>query len=96
MKWHSKDEVPPLSQGSIDKGNTDGGWSVQLLHRHKSGRVSTGCALLHNGRVIHWYPGEFGDCIHAPEEKDDTDPIVGWVECPTAAQLAVILDAVRL
>ena len=95
MNWFKTDEVPALSKGSIRAGNTDGGWSVQLIHRHKSGKISTGSALLHNGKVAHWYPGEFGDCIHSPEEKDSVDPIVGWVVCPTATQIVNLIERVE-
>jgi hypothetical protein len=93
MQWRKKDEVPPLSKGAIVVGNKDGGWSVPLFFRHKSGKFSTGQALLHGGKVAYWYPGEFGDTAHSPERCDSPDPIVKWVICPSVEQVVEALTA---
>lgn len=93
MKWHSRDELPPLSESAIRAGNTDGGWSVRLLHKHKSGRISTGQALLHDGKVARWYPGGFDDIVHAPETAGEKDPIVGWIVCPSPWTVSAMLEA---
>ena len=87
MKWHPREEVPPLGREAIEQGNTDGGHSIMLLHRHMSGRISAGRAVLHKGKVAWWFPGEIGDYTHVPESKDAADPIIEWTECPTAEQI---------
>jgi hypothetical protein len=93
MQWRKKDEVPPLSKGAIGVGNKDGGWSVPLFFLHKSGKFSTGQALLHGGKVAYWYPGEFGASSHSPETCDSPDPIVKWVICPSVEQVVEALTA---
>jgi hypothetical protein len=93
FEWKSKDEVPPLGKEAIAAGNTDGGWSIPLIHKHKSGAISMGRALIHEGKVTHWYPGEIGDYMHCPESDKSEDPIVGWFECPTAANVVEAFEA---
>lgn len=67
------------------------GWSVQLLFLHKSQKISTGQALLHEGRVVKWYPGEFGDIAPRlptiPSRETEDDPIVEWAIYPSSKDL---------
>lgn len=93
MQWRKKDEVPPLSKGAIGVGNKDGGWSVPLFFLHKSGKFSTGQALLNGGKVACWYPGEFGDSAHSPETYGSPDPIIQWTICPSVEQVVEALTA---
>lgn len=76
-----------MCRHAVDVGNTDGGWSVHLLFKHKSGRVSCGKAVLHKGKVAWWYPGGFDDISHIPESKDEKDPIIKWAECPSPEKI---------
>ena len=84
---------PPLGREAIERGNTDGGHSVMLFHRHKSGRISAGRAVLHKGKVAWWYPGEIGDYMHSPESAENcADPIVEWALFPDAAELVRMIS----
>lgn len=96
MKWNKRGVVPPLGRESIAAGNTDGGFSIPLLHKHQSGRISAGRALLNDGKVAWWYPGEIGDNIHSPEMKDEKDPIVEWAVCPTATQIKELIEVAEM
>lgn len=91
MNWNKRNVLPPLGKNAKDNGNTDGGWSVQLLFQHKSGNISTGLALLHKGSVHNFFPGKFDDCVHVPEDKDSLDPIIGWIVCPTPEEVHTML-----
>jgi hypothetical protein len=87
MNWKNADMVPPLGERAIELGNTDGGLSIPMLLKHKSGAISFGKALLNKGKVYCWYAGDFGDDTHSPY-KAEGDPVVEWMECPTAKQVA--------
>ena len=92
MKWTSRDVVPPLGKRAIEMGNTDGGFSVPLLFKHKSGRISFGSACLNEGKVAWWFPGEIGDDCPVPESKECADPIVEWVQCLNALEISEAME----
>lgn len=92
MNWNDRSVVPPLGKSAIERGNKDGGHSIELLFKHRSGRISCGQAVLHEGKVAWWYPGEFEDNIHSPEMPDDPDPIVQWVECPSPEEIVEAME----
>ena len=91
MRWNPVTTTPPLSPEQIAKGDT-GGWSIPLIFRHQSGRLSYGTALLHDGKVSLWYPGRLGDSIHVPQAPGDADKILAWAVCPTIEEIVEAFD----
>ena len=84
--------VPPLSRQAMERGNVDGGHSVPLIFKHKSGLLSFGDAVIHKGEVAWWYPGDMADVCHVPESKDSNDPIVEWMLFPKIENIVGILE----
>jgi hypothetical protein len=95
MKWNGMNVLPPLGRRAVARGNTDGGLSVQLLFKHKSGEITTGTTCLHNGEVAWIFPGNFDDDVHIPESKNEADPAVGWMECPSPAKVFEMMDYIE-
>lgn len=91
--WHTKDELPPLSRQTIEmSGPKDlGGHSRTLIFRHQSGKLSWGDAVIHEGKVVWWYPGHMDDLGHIPESKDSKDLIVSWALVPDVEQIAGLI-----
>lgn len=91
MNWNKRDVLPPLSKDETDSGKVDHGLSKQLLFKHESGKISTGKAILFNGKVEHFFPGDFDRIGHSPESKNPDskfyDPIIGWIVCPTPEEI---------
>ena len=87
MIWNKKTVVPRLSRQAMERGNVDGGHSVPLIFKHRSGSFSFGDAVIHKGVVAWWYPGDMADVCHVPETKDAKDPIIEWAEFPNICQV---------
>lgn len=95
MKWNEINVLPRLGRGAIAHGNTDGGFSVQLLYKHRSGKITTGKTAMHNDKVCWLFPGNFDDDVHVPESKFEPDPIVAWIECPTPAKVFEMMEYIE-
>ena len=78
----------------MERGNTDGGHSVPLIFKHKSGRLSFGDAVIHKGAVAWWYPGDMADICHVPESKNTDDPIVEWTEFPNICDVVHVFETI--
>jgi len=77
----------------MERGNVDGGHSVPLIFKHKSGRLSFGDAVIHKGAVAWWYPGDMADVCHVPELKDSVDPIVEWTAFPNICDVVNVFES---